>query len=127
LSNRTNLTADVAVSPPGAELGFPEPHDLSSRDVLRLLCRVWAFARPYKRHLLYLFLLVLPGLPSGLFALVIIRMMFDVVGHGAALTPGDAWVLQLPLNASREAILWRISVLIPIAIIIVAPGPGSRS
>jgi ATP-binding cassette subfamily B protein len=86
-------------------LAFPDAHRLRSRDVFRLVGRVWPFIRPYRRHLVYLFLSTLPALVSGFFALNLARVFFDVVGHGAALTPAQAWMLHVPLHADRRTVL----------------------
>jgi ATP-binding cassette subfamily B protein len=96
----------TVVAPPApGELAFPTARRLRSRDVFRLIQRVWPFIRPYRRHLLYLFLLTLPALLGSLIGLVLTRVFFDVVGHGAALTPAQAWMLRVPLHAGRETIL----------------------
>jgi len=86
---------------------FPSPEKLRSRDILRLLTRTWPFIRPYKRHLLYLWLAVLPGLPAGLLGLYLLPIFFDVIGNGHPLTPGQAHLLHVPLAASRYLVLWR--------------------
>ncbi|HEY6395273.1 MAG TPA: hypothetical protein VIX12_07620, partial [Candidatus Binataceae bacterium] len=74
-----NLAADnpeLRTNP--AQADFPEASRLRSRDIFRLLVRAWPFVRPYRRHLLYLFLLmVIPALPIGLFAINLIRITFD--------------------------------------------------
>ena len=62
--------------------------------MFRLVARVWPFVRPYRRHLVYLFLLTLPALIGGLIGLKLVRVFFDVVGHGAALKPAQAWMLR---------------------------------
>jgi hypothetical protein len=85
--------------PPASELAFPEARGLRSRDVFRLVARVWPFVRPYRRHLVYLFLLTLPALFGGLIGLTLLRVFFDVVGHGAALKPAEAAMLHVPLHA----------------------------
>jgi ABC-type multidrug transport system fused ATPase/permease subunit len=86
---------------------FTEPDQLRSRDILRLLSRSWPFIRPYRRDLGRLFVLLLPGAAAGLFALVLVRVFFDVVGNGQPLTPYEAWLLRLTLHASRQAVLAR--------------------
>jgi ATP-binding cassette subfamily B protein len=86
---------------------FAEPNQLRSRDILRLLSRAWPFIRPYRRDLVRLFVLLMPGAAGGLFGLVLIRIFFDVIGNGQPLTPYEAWLLRLPLNASRQAVLAR--------------------
>jgi len=96
----------TVVAPPApSELAFPEARRLRSRDVFRLIQRAWPFVRPYRRHLLYLFLLALPALLGGLIGLTLTRVFFDAVGHGAALTPAQAWMLRVPLHADRQTIL----------------------
>jgi ABC-type multidrug transport system fused ATPase/permease subunit len=95
----------IATPPAASELAFPDARSLRSRDVFRLLARVWPFIRPYRRHLVYLFLLTLPALLGGLVGLTLMRVFFDVVGHGAALKPGEAWMLHVPLHADRRIVL----------------------
>lgn len=104
--------AETAPPLPPAEVvaPFPAASRLRSRDVFRLLVRIWPFVRPYKRHLILLFLIMLPTLPVGLFAIQIIRVFFDVVGRGARLTAGEAWMLHVPIGASREMVLWHACV-----------------
>jgi len=104
---------------------FPSPEKLRSRDILRLLTRTWPFIRPYKRHLLYLWLTVLPGAAAGLTGLYLLPVFFDVVGNGNPLTSGQARLLHVPLAASRYLVLWRgcivasglIMIAIPIGLI----------
>ena len=91
--------------PPASQLAFPDAHSLRSRDVFRLVARVWPFVRPYRRHLVYLFLLSMPALLSGLVGLTLLRVFFDVVGHGAALKPFEAAMLHVPLHADRRTVL----------------------
>jgi ABC-type multidrug transport system fused ATPase/permease subunit len=86
---------------------FPQPSALRSRDVLRLFTRAWPFIRPYRRDLLYLFLLMAPGVLVGLLTLFIVRVLFDVVGQGQPLSDLDARLLMLPIDASREEVLRR--------------------
>src|SRR5260370_20709549 len=86
---------------------FPPPQNLRSRDILRLLSRVWPFIRPYRRHLLYLWLALLPWIPTLLLGLYLLPVFSDVVGNGHPLKPGQAWLLRLPLNASRYQVLSR--------------------
>jgi ATP-binding cassette, subfamily B, bacterial len=95
----------IAAPPPAREVAFPDARRLRSRDVFRLASRVWPFVRPYRRHLVYLFLLTLPALLGGLIGLNLTRIFFDVVGHGAALTPAQAWMLHVPLDADRRTVL----------------------
>lgn len=73
--------------------------------MFRLVARVWPFVRPYRRHLLYLFLLSLPLLIGGLLGLRLVRVFFDVLGHGGVLKPGEAWMLRVPLVADRRTVL----------------------
>src|SRR6516225_8071647 len=93
---------DAPISAP-----FAEPSQLRSRDIWRLLIRGWPFISPYRGDLVRLFLLLLPGAATGLFGLVLIRIFFDVVGNGQPLTPYEAWLLRLPLNATRQTVLAR--------------------
>ena len=87
-------------------MAFPDARRLRSRDVFRLLARVWPFVRPYRRHLAYLFLLdACRLLLGGLVGLNLTRVFFDVVGHGAALTRAQAWMLRVPLHADRRTVL----------------------
>jgi len=100
-----NPASTIAAPPAASELAFPDARRLRSRDVFRLVARVWPFIRPYRRHLLYLFLATLPLLLGGLVALNLTRVFFDVVGHGDALTPAQAWMLHVPLHADRRTVL----------------------
>ncbi len=111
--------AALAASPD--ELAFPIPSRLKSRDVFRLLVRVWPFVRPYRRHLVYLFLLMIPSLPAGLFGLTIIRILFDVVGHGAPLKPAEAWLLHVPVGAPRTMVLWHVGIVTGVVGLILLP------
>jgi ATP-binding cassette, subfamily B, bacterial len=97
----------VFPAPLTSELTFPHARALRARDVFALAARAWPFIRPYRRHLLFLFLLMLLALPVGLTVLDLIRIFFDVVANGQALRPGEARLLHVPLDASRELILWR--------------------
>jgi ATP-binding cassette, subfamily B, bacterial len=110
-----------ALAPPAAELAFPEPRALASRDVFRLPARAWPFIRPYRRHLAYLFLMMVPALPTGLFALMMIRVFYDVIGNGHPLAPLEAAVLRLPVGAAREAVLWHWCIAVAIAVVIALP------
>ena len=73
--------------------------------MFRLVARVWPFIRPYRRHLAYLFLATLPALLGALIGLNLTRVFFDVVAHGAPLTPAQAWMLHVPLHADRRTVL----------------------
>src|ERR1700730_4802648 len=96
----------MIVPPPAPGiLAFPDARRLRSRDVFRLLARAWPFIRPYRRHLVYLFVLTLPTLVVGLVGLTLVRVFFDVIGHGGALKPGEAWILRVPLHAERRIVL----------------------
>ncbi|MGH7925947.1 MAG: ABC transporter ATP-binding protein [Candidatus Binatus sp.] len=95
----------ITAPPPANEVAFPAARRLRSRDVFRLATRVWPFVRPYRRHLVYLFLLAMPALLGGLVGLNLTRVFFDVVGHGAALTTAQAWMLRVPLHADRRTVL----------------------
>jgi ATP-binding cassette subfamily B protein len=109
LSNAPDIAAAIA-PPAAAEVRFPEPQELRSRDVFRLLTRAWPFVRPYKRHLLYLLLAIIPTLPAGLVVLELIRVLFDVVGHGKPLTPTEAQLLFLHVGAPRQVVLLRACI-----------------
>ncbi len=110
------LNAESTIAPPAAsELAFPDARRLRSRDVFRLVGRAWPFIRPYRRHLAYLFLLTLPMLLGGLVGLILMRVFFDVIGNGAALTPTQAWMLDVPLHADRRTVLIHACVLAGIA------------
>ncbi len=115
---------DIAAAitpPPIDEIAFAQPRNLTSRDVFRLLGRAWPFIRPYRRHLVFLFLMMIPALPVGLFALHMVRVLFDVVGHGKHLTPGEAWMLRVAPRSSRQVILWHACIASGIATAIGAP------
>ncbi len=101
----------ITASPAASDVAFPDARRLRSRDVFRLVARVWPFIRPYRRHLVYLFLATLPGLFGGLIGLNLMRVFFDVVGHGGALTHGQAWMLRVPLHADRRTVLIHACVL----------------
>ncbi|MGH7781099.1 MAG: ABC transporter ATP-binding protein [Candidatus Binataceae bacterium] len=105
MANPPDIAAAIT-PPPIAEIAFAKPAQLASRDVFRLLARAWPFIRPYRRHLLFLFLMMIPALPVGLFALEMIRVFFDVIGHGKTLTGAEAWMLGVSVSAPREVILW---------------------
>ena len=106
------MNAESTITVPAAnELAFPDARRLRSRDVFRLVGRAWPFIRPYRRHLVYLFLLTLPLLLGGLVGLNLTRVFFDVVGNGAALTRAQAWMLQVPLHADRRTVLIHACVL----------------
>jgi len=87
--------------------------------VFRLVARAWPFIRPYRRHLLYLFLATLPLLLGGLLALNLTRVFFAVVGHGGALTPAQAWMLHVPLHSDRRIVLIHACVVGGIASIVI--------
>jgi ATP-binding cassette, subfamily B, bacterial len=95
----------IAAPPPAHDVAFPAARRLRSRDVFGLVSRVWPFVRPYRRHLVYLFLLTLPALLGGLIGLNLTRIFFDVVGNGAKLTPAQAWMLHVSLDADRRTVL----------------------
>jgi ATP-binding cassette, subfamily B, bacterial len=96
------IPRDHLISPP-----FAEPGRLRSRDIFGLLSRSWPFTRPYRRDLVCLFLMLLPGAAAGLFSLMMIRIFFDVIGNGRPLTAHEAWLLSLPLSATRQMVLAR--------------------
>jgi len=83
--------------------------------------RAWPFVRPYRRHLVYLLLLTLPTLVGGLFALTMTRIFFDVVGHGTALSPFEAWMLRVSLHADRRTVLIHACVMTGIAATLATP------
>ncbi len=107
--------------PSPRELTFAPPASLTSRDVLRLLSRVWPFVRPYRKHLLYMLLLSLPGVATGLLALTLIRIFFDVIGLGHPLRPLEARMLLLQAGAARETVLWHACVFAGVLAMIAAP------
>ena len=113
-------TTVVAPPAPG-EIAFPEPRALRSRDVFRLAIRAWPFIRPYRRHLIYLLLLILPTMLGGLFALSIVKIFLDVIGHGDALTTREAWMLHVPLHADRQTVLIHACVAVAIAVTLAMP------
>jgi ATP-binding cassette, subfamily B, bacterial len=86
---------------------FAEPHQLRSRDILGLLSCAWPFIRPYWRDFVGFLVLLLPGAAGGLFGLMLIRIFLDVIGNGQPLSPHEAWLLRLPLNATRQVVLTR--------------------
>ncbi len=104
-----------------AATDFPEPRDLRSRDIFRLVPRVWPFIKPYKRHLTYLLLSAIPGLPGGLFALAMAGVFFDVIGNGKAINRFQAWMLRVPMTADHHEILWRACVFTGIMLLISIP------
>jgi hypothetical protein len=111
-----------AVAPPSAErLAFPDPHHIRSRDVFRLFTSVWPFIRPYRRHVMFLILTIVPALPAGLLALMISRIFFDVIGNGHRLTSGEALMVHVPLGASRETVLLHLIVVATILGAILLP------
>ena len=101
----------MTAPPAASDIAFPDARRLRSRDVFRLVARVWPFIRPYRRHLVYLFLATLPALFGGLIGLNLMRIFFDVVGNGGALTRGQAWMLRVPLHADRRTVLIHACVL----------------
>ena len=111
----------VFPAPHASELTFPPARALHARDVFALAARAWPFIRPYRRHLLFLFLLMLLALPVGLTILDLIRIFFDVVANGQALRPGEARLLRVPLDASRELILWRACVVGGVVTMLIVP------
>ena len=111
----------VFPAPPASELTFPPARALHARDVFALATRAWPFIRPYRRHLLFLFLLMLLALPVGLTILDLIRIFFDVVANGQALRPGEARLLRVPIDASRELILWRACIVGGVVTMLIVP------
>ncbi len=104
-----------------SDLAFPEARSLRSRDVFGLIARAWPFIRPYRRHLLLLFLMMLAAVPLGLVILDLIRIFFDVIGNGHPLRPYEARMLQVPLNASRDLVLWRACIAGGVVTMLVIP------
>ncbi|HXW84624.1 MAG TPA: ABC transporter ATP-binding protein [Candidatus Binataceae bacterium] len=100
---------------------FHAPHQLTSRDVFLLLGRLWPFIRPYRRHLVYLFLLLIPWLPSPLIARELVRIVFDTIGHGKPLTPLESRMLGVAIDAPRQLVLWRLCVTTGIGAVIITP------
>src|SRR5690348_8686496 len=86
---------------------YADPDQLVSRDVFRLLSRAWPFIRPYRRDVIRLFIMLLPGAAAGPFGLMLVRIFFDVIGNGQPLSAYEAWLLRLPLNATRQGVLAR--------------------
>ena len=120
----TATAAAVAPTPQTIEPAFPDARGLHSRDVFRLVVRAWPFIRPYRRHLIYLSLATLPGLAGGLIGLILLRVFFDVVGHGAALTPAEAWMLRVPIHASRRDVLIHACVVGALITVVIVPAFG---
>jgi ABC-type multidrug transport system fused ATPase/permease subunit len=104
-----------------SRLGFPQPRALRSRDIFGLVGRAWPFIRPYRRHLLFLFLIMLLALPLGLAILDLIRIFFDVVGNGHPLKPEEARMLRVPIDASRQLVLWRACIAGGVVTMLVVP------
>jgi len=118
------LDAHVAAADehtPADPAAFPAAEKLRSRDIFRLVPRVWPFIRPFKRHLVYLGLGVVPGLPGGLFALALLGVFFDAVGQGKPLNPFQAWMLHVPMTADRHIILWHACVFTGVLMLIAIP------
>jgi ATP-binding cassette, subfamily B, bacterial len=105
--------ADVKSPPPPVvpKIGFTDSHRLRSRDVFRLLPRIWPFVRPYRKHIIFLVLMSIPLLPAGLLVIASTRIFYDVVGNGHPLTRGEALLIHVPLTASREAVLLHLILL----------------
>jgi ATP-binding cassette subfamily B protein len=113
------LKPESITAPPAPnKIAFPEARRLRSRDVFRLVVRVWPFVRPYRRHLAYLMLSMLPVMIGALAGLSLVRVFFDVIGHGAALTRGQAWMLRVPLDADRRTVLIHACVAGSIAAVV---------
>jgi len=106
---------------PPSNLSFPDARGLRSRDIFGLVARAWPFIRPYRRHLLFLFLVMLLALPFGLAILTLIRIFFDVIGNGHPLRGGEAWMLRVPLDASRQVVLWRACIAGGVATMVIVP------
>jgi ATP-binding cassette, subfamily B, bacterial len=110
-----------APPPPVPKLEFTDSHRLRSRDVFRLIPRIGSFARPYRKHIVFLVLMSIPLLPAGLLVVASTRIFYDVVGNGHALTRGEALLIQVPLTASRETVLLHLIVLWVIIAAVAAP------
>jgi ABC-type multidrug transport system fused ATPase/permease subunit len=105
--------ADLKSPPPLVvpKLEFTDSHRLRSRDVFRLIPRIWPFVRPYRKHIIFLVLMSIPLLPAGLLVIASTRIFYDVVGNGHPLTRGEALLIHVPLTASRETVLLHLIVL----------------
>lgn len=105
--------ADLKSPAPRAipRLEYPDSHQLRSRDVFRLIPRIWPFIRPYRRHVVFLVLMSVPLLPAGLLVIASTRIFYDVVGNGHPLTRGEAILLHVAQNASRETVLLHLIML----------------
>jgi len=66
----------------------------------------------------------MPVLLGTLIGLNLTRVFFDVVGHGAALTRAQAWMLRVPLQADRRTILIHACVLGGIAGVVALTAGG---
>lgn len=113
--------ADADRHAQAAARAFPDPANLRSRDVFRLAPRAWPFIRPFRRHLLFLLLAMIPGLPGVFFGIYMSQIFLDAVGDGKPLTPIGAAMLHLPIHASREVILWRACILISVFVMVAVP------
>src|SRR5215475_7085197 len=116
-------------APPAQKLSFPHPHRIRSRDIFRLYSRIWPFVKPYRRHLIFLTLAIVPlALPIGVLAIAFARIIFDVIGNGHSLTGFEAFLIHAPLDASRQAVLMHLvitaAVVGAIALPVVALGIG---
>ena len=100
---------------------LPAPEKMRSRDIFRLVPRVWPFVRLFRRHLVYLTLAVIPLLPGGLFSLALLGVFFDAVGQGNPLNRFQAWMLRVPMTADRHVILWHASVFTGLMAVITIP------
>ena len=59
--------ADLKPPPPPVvpKLEFTNSHRLRSRDVFRLIPRIWPFVRPYRKHVIFLVLMSVPFMPAA--------------------------------------------------------------
>jgi ATP-binding cassette, subfamily B, bacterial len=105
--------ADRKSPPPSVapKLEYPDSHRLRSRDVFRLIPRIWPFVRPYRKHVIFLVLMSVPLLPAGLLVIASTRIFYDVVGNGHPLTRGEATLLHVAQSASRETVLLHLIIL----------------
>ena len=64
---------------------------------------------------------MLLALPFGLTVLTLIRIFFDVIGRGHALLPAEAWLLRVPVDTSRELVLWRTCIVGGVVTMLIVP------
>ena len=66
----------------------------------------------------------MPALPAGLFIFALTQIFFDVVGNGHPLTALEAWLIHVPLNATRETVLLHTTVLGAVVATVALPCAG---